>query len=151
MVLFLNEVGFGVIASMHTQYDYIAYSLSRVVPRQPNLPIPQLFKVIWGTLARVAWLYDTGGMDAEIDLNAASRDVLIAIIVQQQAIIERLKRRIAQLESQGQAVLRDIHDLGPSTPMTHPSTKSPRRLPTTAHCSRSLNCYWTQGYRIWTV
>ena len=50
-------------------------------------------------------------MDAEVDLNAASRDVLITIIVRQQAIIERLERRIAQLESQGRALLRDIHHL----------------------------------------
>ena len=38
-------------------------------------------------------LCHTGGMDAEIDLNAASHDVLITIIV-------RLEKRIAQLESQ---------------------------------------------------
>ena len=46
-------------------------------------------------------------MDTEIDLTTASRDVLIAIIVQQQAVIaelqvmiERLERRIAELEGQ---------------------------------------------------
>ena len=38
------------------------------------------------------------GMDREIDLKTADRDVLIAIIVRQQAIIERLEKRIAQLE-----------------------------------------------------
>ena len=37
-------------------------------------------------------------MDKEIDLKTADRDVLIAIIVRQQAIIERLEKRIAQLE-----------------------------------------------------
>ena len=37
-------------------------------------------------------------MDARIDLEAASRDELIALIVQQQAVIGRLERRIAQLE-----------------------------------------------------
>ena len=37
-------------------------------------------------------------MDARIDLDAASRDELIALIVQQQAVIGRLERRIAQLE-----------------------------------------------------
>ena len=37
-------------------------------------------------------------MDARTDLDAASRDVLIALIVQQQAVIGRLERRIAQLE-----------------------------------------------------
>ena len=40
------------------------------------------------------------GMDREIDLKTADRDVLIAIIVRQQAIIERLEKRIAQLEGQ---------------------------------------------------
>ena len=37
-------------------------------------------------------------MDAEIDLSTAGRDVLIAIIERQQAIIESLEKRIAQLE-----------------------------------------------------
>ena len=37
-------------------------------------------------------------MDPEIDLSTADRDVLIAIIASQQAIIERLEKRIAQLE-----------------------------------------------------
>ena len=35
-------------------------------------------------------------MDREIDLKTDDRDVLIAIIVRQQAIIERLEPRIAQ-------------------------------------------------------
>ncbi len=39
-------------------------------------------------------------MDTEINLRAADRDVLIGIIVRQQAIIERLEKRIAQLEGQ---------------------------------------------------
>ena len=39
-------------------------------------------------------------MDARIDLDAASRDELIALIVQQQAVIGRLERRIAQLEDE---------------------------------------------------
>ena len=46
-------------------------------------------------------------MDTEIDLTTASRDVLIAIIVQQQAVnaelqvmIVRLERRVAELEGQ---------------------------------------------------
>ena len=37
-------------------------------------------------------------MDTEIDLKTADRDVLIAIIVRQQAIIERLEKRIGQFE-----------------------------------------------------
>ena len=49
-------------------------------------------------------------MDREIDLATADRDVLIAIIVRQQAIVERLEKRIAQLE-------------GPAKP------SGPRRMP----------------------
>ena len=37
-------------------------------------------------------------MDGEIDLRTADRDVLIDISVRQQAISERLEKRIAQLE-----------------------------------------------------
>ena len=39
-------------------------------------------------------------MDTEVDLTTADRDVLIALIVWQQAIIARLEKRIAQLEGQ---------------------------------------------------
>ena len=46
-------------------------------------------------------------MDTEVDLTTASRDVLIAIIAQlqatvleQQRVIERLERRVAELEGQ---------------------------------------------------
>lgn len=42
-------------------------------------------------------------MEHEIDLAMADRDVLIGIIVRQQAIIERLEKRIAQLEGQAKA------------------------------------------------
>ncbi len=42
-------------------------------------------------------------MDREIDLATADRDLLIAIIVRQQAIIERLEQRIAQLEGEAKA------------------------------------------------
>ena len=49
-------------------------------------------------------------MDTEIDLTTASRDVLIAIIVQQQAVIAelqvmivRLERRVAELEGQAKS------------------------------------------------
>ena len=55
------------------------------------------------TLARVA----VAGMDTEVDLTTADRGVLIAIIAQlqatvleQQRVIERLQRRIAELEGQ---------------------------------------------------
>ena len=39
-------------------------------------------------------------MDSEIDLRTADRDVLIGIIVRQQASIERLEKCITQLEGQ---------------------------------------------------
>ena len=49
-------------------------------------------------------------MDTEIDLTTATRDVLIAIIAQlqatvleQQRVIERLQRRIAELEGQAKS------------------------------------------------
>ena len=51
-----------------------------------------------GSLALPVVLCHIVGMDREIDLKTADRDVLIAIIVRQQAIIERLEKRIAQLE-----------------------------------------------------
>ena len=60
-------------------------------------------------------------MDTEIDLTTASRDVLIAIIVQQQAVIAelqvmmvRLERRIAELEGQANRAAR------PECPATSP-------------------------------
>ena len=39
-------------------------------------------------------------MDTEVDLTTVDRDVLIAIIAELQAVIERLERRIADLEGQ---------------------------------------------------
>ena len=42
-------------------------------------------------------------MDACIDLDAASRDELIALIVQQQTVIGCLERRIAQLEDKAKS------------------------------------------------
>ena len=42
-------------------------------------------------------------MDGEIDLRTADRDVLIGIIIRQQAVIERLEKRIAQLEGQAKS------------------------------------------------
>ena len=38
-------------------------------------------------------------MDTEVDLTTVDRDVLIAIIAELQAVIERLQRRIAELEA----------------------------------------------------
>ena len=60
---------------------------------------------VLGALRCRWWLCHIVGMDTEIDLKTADRDVLIAsivhqqaIIVRQQAIIERLEKRIGQLE-----------------------------------------------------
>ena len=39
-------------------------------------------------------------MEGKVDLSTASRDALIKMIIRQQAIIESLERRIAQLEGQ---------------------------------------------------
>ena len=67
-------------------------------------------------------------MDTEIDLTTATRDVLIAIIAQlqatvleQQRVIERLQRRIAELEGQAK----------PGGPLRMPGlkTKSGRKPP----------------------
>ena len=40
------------------------------------------------------------GVETEIDLTIADRDVLIGIIVGQQATIEGLEKRVAELEGQ---------------------------------------------------
>ena len=49
------------------------------------------------------WLCHIAGMDGEIDLRTADRDVLIGIIIRQQAIIERLEKRVAQSEGKGKS------------------------------------------------
>ena len=46
------------------------------------------------------WLCHIQGMDTEVDLTTVDRAVLIAIIAELQAVIERLQRRIAELEGQ---------------------------------------------------
>ena len=67
-------------------------------------------------------------MDREIDLKTADRDVLIAIIVRQQVIIERLEKRIAQLE--GLAKTRGsgrMPGLKPKADRKPPQPKGPRQ------------------------
>ena len=74
------------------------------------------------------WLCHIVGMDTEIDLKTADRDVLIAIIVRQQAIIERLEKRIAQLE--GQATTRGsgrMPGLKPKSDRKPAQPKGPRQ------------------------
>ena len=46
------------------------------------------------------WLCHIQGVDTEVDLTTVDRAVLIAIIAELQAVIERLQRRIAELEGQ---------------------------------------------------
>ena len=59
------------------------------------------------------------GMDTEVDLTTVDRDVLIAIIAELQAVIERLQRRIAELEGQAK----------PGDPLRMPGAKSARKPP----------------------
>ena len=53
-------------------------------------------------------------MDTEVDLTTVDRDVLIAIIAELQAVIERLQRRIAELEGQAK----------PGAPLRMPGLKA---------------------------
>jgi hypothetical protein len=76
-------------------------------------------------------------MDAGIDLNSASREVLIAVIVRQQAIIERLEKRIAQLEGQAKPLgSRRMTGLKPKAGRKPspkgPASRGPRALPAPA-------------------
>ncbi len=72
-------------------------------------------------------------MDSEIDLSTADRDVLIAIVIRQeaiiarqQAIIEGLERRIAQLE--GRAKPSGARGCPASNPKPAGNLPSPKRL-----------------------
>ena len=84
-------------------------------------------------------------MEREIDLATADRDVLIGIIVRQQASIERLGKRIAQLEglaksggSRGMPGLKPKADRkpGPSSPVS----RAPTALPAPQTQSRPETC-----------
>ena len=67
-------------------------------------------------------------MDTEINLRAADRDVLIGIIVRQQAIIERLEKRIAQLEGQAKpSGSRRMPGLKPKADRKPAGPKGPRK------------------------
>ena len=67
-------------------------------------------------------------MDTEVDLTTVDRDVLIAIIAELQAVIERLQRRIVELE--GQAKPGDplrMPGLKPSSGRQSPAQQQPRK------------------------
>ena len=67
-------------------------------------------------------------MDAEIDLSTAGRDVLIAIIERQQAIIESLEKRIAQLEGRDKlGGTRRMPGLKPKAEQQPAQPKKPRK------------------------
>ncbi len=67
-------------------------------------------------------------MGPEIDLKNADRDVLIAIVVRQQAIIERLEQRIAQLEGQAKPPgSRRMPGLKPKAKRQSSQPKPPRK------------------------
>ena len=67
-------------------------------------------------------------MDTEIDLRTADRDVLIGIIVRQQAIIERLEKCIAQLEGQAKPQgSRRMPGLKPQADRKPAQSKEPRK------------------------
>ena len=67
-------------------------------------------------------------MDAEIDLSTADRDVLIAIIERQQAIIESLEKRIAQLEGRDKlGGTRRMPGLKPKAEQQPAQPKKPRK------------------------
>ena len=107
------------------------------------------------------------GMDREIDLKTADRDVLIAIIVRQQAIIERLEKRIAQLEGQAKpsgsgrmpglkpkADRKPAQPKGPRKPRPHGFART-RMMPTQRvehavaqcpDCGTQLAGGWTQAH-----
>ena len=72
-------------------------------------------------------------MDTEIDLRTADRDVLIGIIVRQQASIERLEKCIAQLEGQakpkGSRRMPGLKPKADRKPAQSKEPPSPRNLP----------------------
>ena len=109
-------------------------------------------------------------MDQEIVLKTADRDVLIASIVRQQVIIERLEQRIAQLEGSAKARgsgrmpgLKPKADRKPAQPKaprkrrphgfararTTPTQRVEHAVAECPNCGTQLSGGWTQ--RTWEV
>ena len=109
-------------------------------------------------------------MDTEVDLTTVDRDVLIALIVRQQAIIARLEKRIAQLEGQAKpansrrmpglkpnakADRKPAPPKGPRKPRPHgfartrmtPTQRVEHALEECPDCGTQLSGGWTQRTR----
>lgn len=61
------------------------------------------------------WLCHITGIETELDLRTADRDVLIDIIIRQQAVIEGLKKRVTQLSGGWIRRTREVIDLSQIT------------------------------------
>ena len=109
-------------------------------------------------------------MDTEVDLTTADRDVLIALIVRQQAIIARLEKRIAQLEGQAKpansrrmpglkpnakADRKPAPPKGPRKPRPHgfarprmtPTRRAEHAMDNCPNCGTQLSGGWTHRTR----
>ena len=74
------------------------------------------------------WSCHITGMETEIDLRAADRDTLIAIIIRQQAIIDQLEKQIAQLEERAKSGgNRQMPGLKPKTVREPAQPRQPRQ------------------------
>lgn len=76
------------------------------------------------------WLCHIPDMGVENDLETADRDVLIAVIVRKQAVIEGLEKQVAQLQLEGPAKpsgFRRMPGLKPKADRQPTQPKQPRK------------------------